>query len=496
MSTLVRRFRFLAAASTLALASQVVGCAADEPASQSDDVTDIANSKVKNQSIGNCWIYASVGWAESLRLGYSGEELDLSESYITYFHWFEEITGGISGFPAVASLSGDELSTGGFWGVAAELMRRYGVMAEGKFIPEEAEAARSARQSQALSAINTSLKSGVLSDKAKRRDPAVVRAELDKAWKLAPEVIAALNETFGDTMTKNLEKGATIPEGSGILRPKDIEIAVTDSGAVLTLADAIGKPSSSYNVRSRTGTYAWNEESYPTYKSSRRDFLKKAQKAMHGGLPVIMTWFVDFNAMKNNTFMEPPANPGRQGGHMTVLEDYEIENVPGYGTLKAGETVTDPKALDAALSTEANILFFRIKNSWGSDLAPPGAGEDLKGYNDLYMKYLNGPITKCTAKDGDACAIKSEETGLWAFVLPPAKFPIVAAQKAPTPDPEDPPVSTCGDVCQVGDAREPTCGSCEKDVCEYDGFCCGEDGGSWDAQCVETAEILCEVTCK
>ena len=495
MSTLVRRLHVLAAASTLVLASQVMGCAADESGTQSDDVTDIANSKVKKQSIGNCWIYASVGWAESLRLGYSAEQLDLSESYITYFHWFEEITGGISGFPAVASLDADQLSTGGFFGVAAELMRRYGVMDEGKFIPEEADAARSARQSAALSAINTSLKSGVLSDKTKRRDLAVVRAELDKAWQLTPEVVGILNSTFGEKMTKNLEKGATIPSGAGLHRPKEIEIGVTDSGTVLTLADAIGKPSSSYNVRSRTGTYAWNEESYPTSKSSRRDFLKKAQKSMHGGLPVIMTWFVDFNAMVSNTFKEPPATPGRQGGHMTVLEDYQIENVPGYGTLEAGKTVTDPKILDAALATEANIVFFRIKNSWGSDLAPPGATDDLKGYNDLYMKYLNGPITKCTAKDGNACATKSEETGLWAFVLPPAKFPVVALQKAPQPDPEEPPVSSCGDVCQESAAKQTTCGACEKMVCEYDGFCCGEGGGTWDSQCISTAETLCEISC-
>ena len=495
MSTLVRRLRLLATASTLALASQAVGCAPDDASSQTDDITNVANSTVKKQSIGNCWIYASVGWAESLRLGYSSEMLDLSESYITYWHWMEEITGGVAGFTAVASLESDQLSTGGFWGVAAELMRRYGVMDEGKFIPAEADAARSARQSAALSAINTSLKSGVLSDKAKRKDLAVVRAEMDKAWQLTPEVIATLNTVFGEKLTKNLEKGSTIPEGSGIHRPKDIEIAMTASGP-LTLADAIGKPSSSYNVRSRTGTYAWNEESYPTSSLSRRDFLAKAQKAMHGGLPVIMTWFVDFNAMVSNTFKEPPATPGRQGGHMVVLEDYEIDNVPGFGTLKAGTTVTDQKALDAALSKDATISFFRIKNSWGSDLAPPGATDDLKGYNDLYMKDLNGPITKCTAVGTDACGKKSNETGLWAFVLPAAKFPVVAAQKAPAPTPDDPPpASTCGDICAESTAKQTTCGECEKMVCEYDGFCCGDDGGSWDSQCITTAETLCEISC-
>lgn len=493
MSILSPRIRLLAAASTLALASQVVGCVEDS-SSQTDDITDVANSKVKRQSIGNCWVYASIGWAESLRLGYSGEELNLSESYITYWHWAEQISGGIAGMSAVAQLEKDQLSTGGFFGVAAELMRRYGVMDEGKFIPEEAEAARSARQSAALSAINTSLKSGVLSDPKARKDLKVVRAELDKAWQLSADVTKLLNDVFGESVTKNLEKGAVVPAGSGIRLPKNIEIGMTSSG-VLTLADAIGKPSSSYNVRTRSGTYAWNEEPYPYWESSQRDFLKKAQKAMHGGLPVIMTWFVDFNAMKDNTFKEPPATPGRQGGHMTVLEDYQITNVPGYGTLEAGKVVTDPKALEAALSSSATIEFFRIKNSWGSDLAPPGATDEFKGYNDLYMKYLNGPITKCTGTGSDPCTTKSQEKGLWAFVLPPAKFPVVAAQKAPAPNPE--PTTQCGDVCTVGAAKDAasTC-QCVKDVCEYDGFCCGEGGGTWDDQCVKTAETLCSLSCK
>lgn len=495
MSTLTRKARLLATAASFVLVPQLVGCLADSTDSSSDDITNVANSSVKKQSIGNCWVYASIGWAESLRIGYSGEELNLSESYVSYWHWYEQITGGAAGMVGVASLDKDQVTTGGFFGVAVELMRRYGVMNEGTFIPEEAEAARSARQSSALAAINTSLKSGVLSDKAKRKDLALVRAEMDKAWQLDAGVIALMDDVFGKDVSKNLEKGSVIPaNATGLRSPKAVEIAMTSSGP-LTLADAIGKPQSSYNARTRTGTYAWNEESYPTGTSSRRDYLKKAQKAMHGGLPVIMTWFVDFNALKSNVFAEPPTTPGRQGGHMTVLEDYQIDNVPGFGTLKAGETVTDPKALEAALSSDATISFFRIKNSWGSDLAPPDASPDLKGYYDLHMKYLNGPITKCTASGTDACASKSQETGLWAFVLPPAKFPVVAAQKAPTPAPGGTPATTCGDLCSAGAAKQATCGTCEATVCEYDSFCCGEGGGTWDANCIEAAVVFCEITC-
>jgi hypothetical protein len=493
MTTASPHVRSLAAAA-LALSPVLAGCVGDSADSQSNDVTNVANSSVKRQSIGNCWVYASVGWAESLRLGYASEELNLSESYVSYWHWLEQIAGGAAGQVGVASLENDQIATGGFFGVAAELMRRYGVMEEGAFIPEEAEAARSQRQSSALAAINASLKSGVLSDREKRRDRAVVRAEMDKAWQIGASTVALLDEVFGKDASRSLAKDATVPSGSGLRRPSEIEIAMTSSGP-LTLADAIGKPQSSYDVRTRTGTYAWNERSYPSSSTARRGFLADAQRAMHGGLPVIMTWFVDFNALKSNVFQEPPSTPGRQGGHMTVLEDYQVENVPGYGTLAAGTLVTEPAALEAALSPEATISFFRVKNSWGSDLAPPGAADDLKGYYDLYMKYLNGPITKCTAVGSDACGKKSQETGLWAFVLPPAKFPVVAAQKAPTPTPTDPPTSTCGDLCVESAARQPSCGACEQMVCEYDSFCCGDSGGTWDAQCVAAAETLCELDC-
>jgi aminopeptidase C len=73
---------FLAA---LALAPVLVSCD-DGVDTTTDDVTDIKNSAVKNQSIGNCWVYATIGWAESLHLTQTGKELNLSESYVTYWH--------------------------------------------------------------------------------------------------------------------------------------------------------------------------------------------------------------------------------------------------------------------------------------------------------------------------------------------------------------------------------------------------------------------------
>jgi hypothetical protein len=107
-----------------------------------------------------------------------------------------------------------------------------------------------------------------------------------------------------------------------------------------------------------------------------------------------MSWFVDFNALDSDgRFAAPPATPGRQGGHMVVMEDYEIDNVPGFGTLQAGVRETRPEALDAALSDDAAIKFIRIKNSWGSYRSDRQFV--VPGYHDLYMKYLNGPVKQC-----------------------------------------------------------------------------------------------------
>jgi hypothetical protein len=480
------RPRSLVFAASLALAATTGACGS-EPEAVVDDLTDVKNSSVKNQSIGNCWVYASIGWAESLHLTQTGEELNLSESWISYWHWYEELAGPPPGLSSIAQLDKGQLSTGGWFGLAAELMRRYGVVKEGSFIPEEAESARSSRQSSALSAINTSLKSGALSDPAKRKDRALVRQELDKAWGLSAGTTSLINDTFGADVSRSLANdSAKIPKDGGIFLPKSISV-----GHNISLADAIGLPVSSSNVLQRKGKYAWNENYYPTSATSRRDLLRKMQKAMHSGMPVILTWFVDFAAMDSqNRFMAPPATPGRQGGHMTVLEDYQINDVPGFGTLKAGELVTDPKALDAALSPSAKIEFLRIKNSWGTSLAPNEAGEAFRGYHDLYMKYLDAQLVRCTEANGDKCGSKSQVSGLTSLILPPDAFVTDALVKE----------GACNaDLCVAGPAlNATTCKdngdkqACVDLICEQDAFCCNNE---WDKTCVEQVSSGCGFTC-
>jgi hypothetical protein len=66
--------RKLLTAAFLSVAALTGGCD-DGTGSQTDDITDIDNSTVERQSIGNCWLYATASWVESMHLTATGTEV-------------------------------------------------------------------------------------------------------------------------------------------------------------------------------------------------------------------------------------------------------------------------------------------------------------------------------------------------------------------------------------------------------------------------------------
>jgi hypothetical protein len=113
---------------------------------------------------------------------------------------------------------------------------------------------------------------------------------------------------------------------------------------------------------------------------------------------------------------------GRQGGHMTVLEDYEIETVE-FGLLKAGVTLdpanpADAEKLAAALDPSSTLKFLRIKNSWGALRDDRASAPGFPGYHDLHNSYLRGPIAWCSG-DQTGAACRGQETPFSNVVLPP-----------------------------------------------------------------------------
>jgi hypothetical protein len=406
-------FRLAVVARLFLLASIPAGCALhsapETSGASTDSITEVTQSSVKRQSIGNCWIYATASWSESMNKNATGQEPNFSESYWTYWHWFEQIANGSTG---------TTISTGGTFGTAVELINRYGVMNAGDFIAVEATAEMSDAQERAEQAINRSLQSGVLADRNARRDRATVRAELNAAWGLSPDVVAQIDQVFGSDVSRTIDRVAKT-DGTSIMSAGAIPIKVWDERSQqdvnAALQDAIGQGS----TFSRQGNLAWNEVRYPWDAQGRRDFQKRFQRALQHSVPVVMSWYVDFNAMEpGGQFRAPPATPGRQGGHMVVMHDYQISNVPGFGTLPAGTLETRPDALAAALDDAATIDFIRIKNSWGTD-RPDRNFTD--GYHDLWMQYLNGPVQQCQVDENDnpkpgTCF---DTTPFESIVLPP-----------------------------------------------------------------------------
>ena len=420
--------RWISLASMLVVAAVGSGgCAADEAAAVSsddgssrDDITQVDQTKVKRQSIGNCWLYATTSWLEALNNAATNEEQNTSESWLTYWHWFEQLANG---------RASKEISTGGSYGTAAALIERYGLMNEGDFVPAEADAEMSNRQKSALDKINASLKSGTLSEPTARRDRAKVRAELDAAWGLSDEQIARIDRVFGPGVERTLDRSRQARDAAAankVIRASDFRARLKDpaTGEFVTgtLADAIG--TGAFPWAPRSGKFAFNEVDYPSRSGDRRAFWKRVQRALHDEIPVITSWKVDFNALtRDSRFSKVELDrrgPGKQGGHMTVMHDYQAE-VPGIGLLAAGRQAT-PEEMEKALEDDTVIQFVRVKNSWGGIRPDRWDTSIIAGYHDLEMGYIDGPIKECSQDatgNTDTTNCTSEVTPLWDVVLPP-----------------------------------------------------------------------------
>ena len=346
-------------------------------------VTDVNHSAVKRQSIGNCWLYAKASWLESLHLDATGEETNSSESYWTWWHFYDQIV----------SSSRTELSTGGNYYTSARIILAHGVVTEGQFIPAEADQQMSQAQSAAEDFVNEALAEGGSLATRASRTPANVRKVLDEA--------------FGSDMAA--AEAISIPASKFV-------VGVTKEGHETTLAQAL------------SGPRAWNQINFPRVSgkdsipsasvvASRKQLLRRVMKALNDRKPVIMTTMIDFNALDiaDATFKKSKVDAdgiGGQGGHMVVLEDYVVTNVPGHiGPLPEGNLPDEVKL--AAL--EGDLVYLKAKNSWGTDRPNRGLTD---GYNRFDNDYLTKQLAWKWSEDSDASQV-SYYTTLTDFVLPP-----------------------------------------------------------------------------
>ncbi len=350
--------------SALALTLFSVSCQ-DHNTESSVKVTSVNHTSVKRQSIGNCWLYAQATWLESLLKDTNGEDVDVSETYWTYWDLYHKLL-------EKKPIPAEELNTGGSWRMSSDIIRSYGWVTEAEFIASEATESMSEAQSCAEDYIMAQGKAGGTLHDVNLRTDAYVRAELDKAFscdgKYTVNMDAALAKArkADDTMLVDVKSG--------------------ESYSLSTMLSRWRQISGPGSYGSMEGKKLISED-----EGSRYRFLEqRIKKALNDHYPVVLSFYVTFNAPdQNGVFnlktLAESGDLGHGGGHMVVLHDYTVDKVPtddGFVSLAEGDM--DPELKEKALLGEMNYLV--AKNSWGANRRDRPWLRD--GYSRFTWDYL------------------------------------------------------------------------------------------------------------
>ncbi|HYX31540.1 MAG TPA: hypothetical protein VE954_00410 [Oligoflexus sp.] len=350
--------------SLVALALLTVSCQQNNTDS-SIKVTSVKHTEVKRQSIGNCWLYAQATWLESLLKDTTGEEVNISETYWTYWDLYNKLL-------EKEPVPEKELNTGGTWTMSSNIIKKYGWVTEAEFIDSEATEQMSEAQKCAQTYIMEQGKEGGTLFDVNLRTPEYVRAELDKAFSCAGKYTvnmdAALEKSrkAADTMLVNIKTG--------------------DQHSLTDMLNSWKQVSGPGSYGSYEGKKLITEDEIRRY----RGLEQRIKKALNDHYPVVMSFYVTFNAPDNkgvfnlNTLAEK-GDLGSGGGHMVVLHDYTVDKVPtddGFISLSEGDL--DPELKEKAVLGELNYLV--AKNSWGGNRTDRPWLRD--GYSRFTWDYL------------------------------------------------------------------------------------------------------------
>lgn len=348
-------------------------------------VTEVEHTWVKRQSIGNCWLYAKATWLESLYLSHHGESINVSESYWTWWHWYDQIRYGYA----------SEVNTGGSWYESTRIVLNHGWVQEGEFIAEEAQVEMSERQADALEFVNRELKQGRLMESV-NRTPSLIRQVLDEAFQVNMAEVEPLSRAANETVL-----GVESLLGGRRFR-----------NVTLSMMLGRGRPNTRWNRVNFPQTYGEDGVADESTVKLREQVFKRVMRALNAKFPVVMSIKVDFNALDTHdqtfkkSLLDEMGAPGVQGGHLVVLSDYVVNNVPGYGWL--GEGDMDEETKEAALLGE--LVYLKAKNSWGTNRADRGLTD---GYTRFDLPYMTGQLLW----QGDGYS--NYHQALKMFILPP-----------------------------------------------------------------------------
>jgi len=341
--------------------------ACQQPLDRKSDikVTSVQHTPVKQQSIGNCWLYAHATWMESKLKHTTGDVYDVSETYWTYWDFYHKLLNNENEI--------DELSTGGTWRLSTAIIKKYGWVEEHEFIGEEKGEAFSKSQLCAEQYINKALAEGGSLHEPANRTADLLRAELDQAFSCDGKYQFDMNAAY---------ENRRLAEDTALLDVKtNVEKSLTE-----WLNDWI-----------YVGNQAHRDWSYYEGKKlpdlAAMDYYRQLEQriklALNDRQPVVLTFYVTFNApdkegLFNLNTLANKGDLGTGGGHMVVFHDYTVENVPGMGRLGEGDMSDELKAL----ALEGELDYLVAKNSWGANR------QDRPWLRDGYSRFSWDYLTK------------------------------------------------------------------------------------------------------
>jgi hypothetical protein len=412
-------FRSLLLSAVLAIAPFAVGCVADDSVgSGSSDITDVNHTDVERQSIGNCWLYAEASWVESMHLSATGVKFDISQSYWTYWHWYEQILDeGI----------GSEIETGGGFDVASDI-----VLARPHHRDEVHQGGRGRARCRApeaaLTKINDELKTAASRTMSARMNPALVRQVLDEAWQLTSSVKGALTKAFGKDGQKTFDS-ARHHQGHLDHRALRLRGRSTPSASP-TRTSPHGQEDDPRRRHRRVergllpDVRRSSTASAATSRSACRRRCTTGRPWSSPGTWTSTRWRAPTHAAR---LVQPDdaqegREAGRQGGHMTVLEDYEADHARTSARSQGGRHArpeqprrTRPSSTPRC-SPRRTVKFFRVKNSWGAFRDDRSSAPGMPGYSSRCSPRRRGRRGARRAQAGALATTFTASQGLLLMI--------------------------------------------------------------------------------
>lgn len=327
-------------------------------------VTIVEQTPVKRQSIGNCWLYAQASWLESLLKTSQGAEVNVSESYWTYWDFYHKLMNRDE------MLEDGVLNTGGTWSLSRWIVSQYGWVEEGIFIAPESEAQISDAQLCAEKYILGAVREGGKLDPLLPRTSERVHAALREGFSCGGRWLIDMDGAYAQ---RHPSRETLVRNGAGEERTLE---------AWLRAWTEVRNPAHEYWA-------GFESKKLPSPAAMDRyaQLERQIKKALNDHHPVVLSLFVSFNApdawgLFNLTTLASRGYLGTTGGHMLVLHDYAVAEAPGRGVLGEGDLSEEEKQL----ALEGQLSYLVAKNSWGRDRPDrPWLGD---GYSRFTWDYL------------------------------------------------------------------------------------------------------------